>query len=354
MGLVVVMVMDTSPKDVESLLLPVAGSDPCGADLEYDPAFLDLDRLVQGKAEQQIGKTVVAAEEPEWPAVARAAAALMTRTKDLRIALHLTRAWFRTEGFAGLRDGLALLRGLVERYWERFYPRLDPDEGNDPTFRINILMGLCDPAAITDRFRTIPLVAARSFGRFSMRDLAVASGELPAQEGVEPPKSPAIDGAFAECPVADLQATAQTLREILDHLAALEASVGARVGAAQSPSFAKLSGLVGQAHRILAARLDRRGVTAAPLPSASPGDATVAQPEAQLPVVVPGTITSREDVVRLLERMCEYYERNEPSSPVPLLLKRCKRLVSANFLDIVRDVASNAVDQVEKLCGPQE
>jgi type VI secretion system protein ImpA len=102
------------------------------------------------------------------------------------------------------------------------------------------------------------------------------------------------------------------------------------------------------------ARLDRRGVTAAPLPGVSPGDATVADagPQAQTPV--PGVITSREDVVRLLDRMCEYYERSEPSSPIPLLLRRCKRLVSANFLDIVRDVASNAVDQVETLCGPQK
>jgi type VI secretion system protein ImpA len=266
----------------------------------------------------------------------------------------LTRAWLHTDGFAGLRGGLAVLRGLVERYWDGFYPRLDPDEGNDPTFRSNVLMGLCDPAAVTDWFRTVPLVAARSFGRFSMRDLAVASGELPAQGGVEPPQTSAIDGAFAECPVADLQATEQTLRESLDHLAALETSVGARVGVAQAPSFSKLSGLLSQAHKILVARLDRRGVTAAPLPGVSPGDATVADAGPQVQAVVPGAITSREDVVRLLDRMCEYYERNEPSSPVPLLLKRCKRLVSANFLDIVRDVASNAVDQVETLCGPQK
>jgi len=338
-------------KDSESLLQPVAGANPCGSDLEYDPAFLDLERLVQGKAEQQMGKTVVAAEEPDWPAVARAAAALLLKTKDLRIAFHLTRAWLHTDGFAGLRDGLAVLRGLVERYWDGFYPRLDPDEGNDPTFRSNVLMGLCDPAAVTDWFRMVPLVAARSFGRFSMRDLAVASGELPAQGGVEPPQTSAIDGAFAECPVADLQATEQTLRESLDHLAALETAVGARVGVAQAPSFSKLSGLVGQAHKILVARLDRRGVTATPLPS---GDATVADSGPQVQAVVPGAITSREDVVRLLDRMCEYYERNEPSSPVPLLLKRCKRLVSANFLDIVRDVAPNAVDQVETLCGPQK
>ena len=341
-------------KDIESLLQPVAGANPCGADIEYDPAFLDLERLVQGKAEQQIGTTVVAAEEPDWPAVARAAAALLLKTKDLRIAFNLTRAWLHTDGFAGLRDGLAVLRGLVERYWDGFYPRLDPDEGNDPTFRINVLMGLCDPAAVMDWFRMVPLVAARSFGRFSTRDLAVASGELPAQGGVEPPQSSAIDGAFAECPVADLQATAQTLREALDHLAALETSVGTRVGVAQAPSFSKLSGLVSQAHKILVARLDRRGVTAAPLPGASPGDATLADAGPQVQAVVPGAITSREDVVRLLDRMCEYYERNEPSSPVPLLLKRCKRLVSANFLDIIRDVASNAVDQVETLCGPQK
>jgi type VI secretion system protein ImpA len=340
-------------KDIESLLQPVAGADPCGSDLEYDPAFLALERLVQGKAEQQMGQTVVAAEEPDWPAVVKAATALLLKTKDLRIAFHLTRALLHTEGFAGFRDGLAVLRGFVERYWDGLYPRLDPDDGNDPTFRVNVLMGLCDPAAVTDRFRTVPLVMARSFGRFSLRDLAVASGELLPPTGVEPPKSSAIDGAFAESPIADLQATAQALRESIEHLAAIEASTGARVGAAQAPNLAKLSGLVGQAHKILVARLDRRGVTAASAASGSSGDAA-ADASPPLSASVSGAISSREDVDRLLDRMCEYYERNEPSSPIPLLLKRCKRLVSANFLDIVRDVAPNAVDQVETLCGQQK
>ena len=66
-----------------------AGANPCGADLEYDRAFLDLERMVQGKPEQQMGKTVVAAEEPDWHAVAKAAAALLLKTKDLRIAFQL-------------------------------------------------------------------------------------------------------------------------------------------------------------------------------------------------------------------------------------------------------------------------
>ncbi|MGB8298022.1 MAG: type VI secretion system protein TssA [Polyangia bacterium] len=345
--------MDLTPKDIESLLQPLAGQNPCGLDLEYDPAFLDLERQVRGKPEQQMGSAVVPAEEPDWGAVARSATGLLGRTKDLRIAFHLTRALLHTDGFSGLRAGLAVLRGFVEQYWDGLFPRLDPDDGNDPTFRVNALMGLCDPA-VADRFRTVPLVTARTFGRFSLRDLAVASGELPPARGVEPPTSAAIDGAFAESPIADLQATAETLRQSLEHLAAIETSVGARVGMAQAPSFSKLSVLVAQAHKILAARLDRRGVVAPPLAGDSSGDATTGDASASAPVSPPGAINSREDVVRLLDRMCEYYERNEPSSPVPLLLRRCKRLVSANFLDIVRDVAPDAVSQVETLRGPEK
>jgi type VI secretion system protein ImpA len=126
----------------------------------------------------------------------------------VRIAIRLTRALLNTEGLAGLADGLAVLRGLVENFWDGFYPKLDPDDDNDPTFRVNILMGLCDGAMFIDRIRLIPLVSARSFGRFSLRDMAIASGEIPAP-GAEPPKTAAIDGAFTECPLPTLQATAE-------------------------------------------------------------------------------------------------------------------------------------------------
>jgi hypothetical protein len=97
--------------------------------------------------------------------------------------------------------------------------------------------------------RTVPLVQARSFGRFSLRDLAIASGELPPAPAWSRRKSAAIDGAFAESPVADLQATAQSVRESLEHLAAIETSTSARVGVAQAPSFSKLSGWSGRPTR---------------------------------------------------------------------------------------------------------
>jgi type VI secretion system protein ImpA len=336
---------------VDSLLQPVAAAAPCGSNLEYDPAFLDLERLVQGKPEQQMGSAVLPAQEPDWDAIARHAATLLGKTKDLRVALHLTSAWLNAEGFAGLCAGLAVLRGLTERYWDGCFPRLEPDDGNDPTLRVNVLMGLCDSAAFVDRIRALPLVTSRSFGRFSLRDLAIVSGELPPAPGTATPATTAIDGAFAESAVADLQAAAASVHESLAHVTALEATVGARVGAAHGPSFAKLSALLGQARKILAARLEQRGVKSAPLAGGSFGDAAAADPATPAQPALTGAVTSREDVARLLDRIREYYERHEPSSPLPLLLARCKRLVSASFLDIVRDVAPSAVSQVDILRG---
>ena len=331
----------------ESLLQPVTAAEPCGCDLEYDPAFLELERLVQGRPEQQMGSAVLPGQEPDWDAVAKRAATLLGKTKDLRIALHLTRAWLAADGFTGLRDGLAVLRGLVERYWDGVFPRLDPNDKNDPTLRVNILMELCDAAAVTDRVRALPLVTSRSCGRFSLRDLA---GDLPPARSTESPTSAAIDAAFAESEVGDLQGMAASVRESIEHLAALEAAAAAHMGVAHAPSFAKLSGLLSQAHKILAARLAERGVAA--LPAASEQHPAAATEPAA--TALTAAAASREDVVILLDRICDYYQRHEPSSPVPLLLRRCKRLVSASFLEIVRDIAPDGVSQVEMWRGKEK
>src|SRR5579859_7047680 len=96
--------------DLDSLLSPVPGNDPCGADLEYgDPAFAALDRAAQGKPEQQIGSTIIPAEPPDWKAVGRQAAELFAKSKDLRIAVHFAKALLHTDGLKGFADGLTAL-----------------------------------------------------------------------------------------------------------------------------------------------------------------------------------------------------------------------------------------------------
>jgi len=64
-------------------------------------------------------------------------------------------------------------------------------------------------------------------------------------------------------------------------------------------------------------------------------------------------IRSREDVIRVLDKLCEYYAQHEPSSPLPLLLKRAKRLTSLSFMEIIQDLAPDAVAQAKSIGGAE-
>jgi type VI secretion system protein ImpA len=64
-----------------------------------------------------------------------------------------------------------------------------------------------------------------------------------------------------------------------------------------------------------------------------------------------GAIQSRQDVVRVLDRICEYYARTEPSSPLPLLLRRAQRLAEMDFLQIVDELTPAMRAQLDPIVG---
>jgi type VI secretion system protein ImpA len=67
-----------------------------------------------------------------------------------------------------------------------------------------------------------------------------------------------------------------------------------------------------------------------------------------------GRITSNQDVLKALDMIVAYYTQNEPSSPVPLLIKRAKRLVGKSFVDIIRDLSPDAMSQVKIVSGDED
>ena len=120
--------------DLNQLLAPINEASPTGENLEYDPEFTELEWIATPKSERSIGDNVKAAEESDWDKVTNQAEALFARTKDLRAALHLTAAWTRGQGLAGWNAGLALVRGLLENYWDGVHPQLDAED-NKTTLR---------------------------------------------------------------------------------------------------------------------------------------------------------------------------------------------------------------------------
>jgi len=332
--------------DIEGLLEPVSSEEPSGPNLEYDSAFLNLERIALGKPEQRMGDSIRAAEPPDFEVVARDACALLARSKDLRVAVQLARAQSYLHGFPGLRDGLAVVHGLLDRYFASVHPQLDPEEGNDPTMRITAVAGLSATELLT-ALRTTPLIVSRSFGPITLRDFAVAAGNAPPIPDAPKLDIAAIEAAFTESDLAAHEAAAAALKSAVASVAGIE-SVFERETAGQGPELGALIDLLRQAAHAVVSRLERRIGTP---DEGEPGAEQASTGAPGTGRAFTGDIRSRADVVRALDKICEYYAEFEPSSPIPLLLERGKRLVSKSFLDIIRDMAPDGVSQVESIAG---
>ncbi|WP_374568616.1 type VI secretion system protein TssA [Ideonella sp.] len=327
--------------DVESLLSPLAGDAPCGADLEYDPAFLALQAAGSGRAEQQYGDTVIAAEEPDWPAVHEGALQLAGRTRDLRLAVWLARCGARLDGWAGAVRGLQMVRGLLERHWDHVHPQLDASENNDPTARLNALMPLVHAEGLAD-LRAAVLTGAR--GGPTVRQVELATGRADALPGEAVPTAQGLDEALAAA-AAQSPALAASWQAGLAAVQGIEAAIDQHAPA-QGPDFAPL--------RKLMQYVAEAGGQAAQSSAPAGQDAAVsgpAAPNGPAAAAMPAGIGSREDAIRALTRVCEWFERNEPGHPAPLLIRRAQRLMSKNFIDIVRDLVPDGVSQIERLAG---
>ena len=66
---------------------------------------------------------------------------------------------------------------------------------------------------------------------------------------------------------------------------------------------------------------------------------------------MPGSIETAQDARNALDRVIDYFSRFEPSSPVPIILERAKRLVGADFMTIMKDMAPAGLDSVMMIGG---
>jgi type VI secretion system protein ImpA len=331
--------------DMDKVLEPVSEESPCGDDLEYDAEFGELERAAKGKPGHEMGDETIAPEPPNWSEVAEAAVALFSRTKDLRVATHLAQASMNLDGFHGLASGLDLINRLLHDSWDGLHPNLDEEDANDPTLRMNSLMPLNSREEFLDGLSRAVLVSSKALGRFSLRDIRLAGGDikLPEDDDSEVPDPTHIDAAFLDCDLEELTGNSEAISQCIDTLKDVETYTREQVGAEFAPEVGGLLAELNAVQKILGEQLGRRGIAVDTLEGEAEGE-SVAQS-------APGTINSRDDAIRVLDRVSEYFRKNEPSSPVPLLLQRAKRLISKDFIEILRDMAPQGLSDVEKIGG---
>lgn len=321
---------------------PLEGDEagPAGADLEYDPEVQELEKTAAGKPETQFS----AAEPPEWTQVRDMAAALMHRTRDLRVAMHWCRASVNIEGFAALPAVLCLLQGLLAELWDHVHPLPDPDDG-DTFARVNALGGLDKLDSLLGDVRQALLVNDRRLGGLRVRDVEIALERLAPRPDEEVRTKGQIEAALADLaePTAELRAQVAAAQ----HWAkALLSAMNDRFGIGEGVELKNLRSMLAGVESVLPAQADE---------SPADGDTVAADtgsgeaPSRRASGVF--GIETRAEAVRAIELVCAYLERSEPTNPAQLLLRRAARLIDKNFLQLVQDLAPEALAEVARIMG---
>jgi len=357
---------------VEKLLQPVSAEQPCGPDLSDKPQFDELERLLKGKPEVEVGSVKKAAEPPDWRELKGKSAAYLAESKSLRVAMMFCCSSLQTAGLTGFRDGLELIRGLVEQYWLTLHPPLDAEDNNDPTQRLNILSALNSPRgtllpasqqwlAIIDYLYTVPICRPKGAEAITL-DMAIAAHrraetkpEEPLAEGSPPPPTGLdlahLGKAFRAAPAVEIEASHAAVSAALETLAALDQFLTQTLGSGNTISFEELQKVLQELQGVLKTQLPGGATESGGVAAGAADDGETQTAGRTGAISISGSVRSREDVVRMIDAICGYYRQVEPSSPVPYLLKRAQKVATMNFVESMQELNLASVDALRPSLG---
>lgn len=338
-------------------MAPVDAAAPCGADLEYDPEFVVLAAKVAPRAEAQYGDFVGSPEPVNWSDVERDCRRLMMRSKDMRLAVLFARSRTRLAGATGLAEGIGLLAAWLAAFPDAIHPQADVDADRDAALEIrrNALQALTDADGLLADVREIALTRS-SATRLQVRDVERAFAQPRPGDALAPESVVRqLDDLHAQQP--------ETLAGFGDALAGL-AAIGAWSGEHLGDYAPDLSALDALLRRIAGANARGDRAEAEPIapaeadaPPASEAAAAHAhahahahaspprrrEPAAQaLAAAIAGEPAAqpvdRYAARELIRQARQWFEQHEPSSPIPILLRRAEHFVGKRYADVVQAI----------------
>jgi type VI secretion system protein ImpA len=322
------------PLDFAALLAPIPGENPAGngvpiaaqmqmveARKEDNPADYSPEEL----SRQELRKA-------DWPTIVRLAQqTLTTDSKDLLVAARLTEALVKLYGFGGLREGLHLLRNLVEQCWDRLNP---PLEDGDMEARAAPFYWLDDAdkgARFPNTLRMVPLVFSEN-GDYGWIDWHLSQKEKGSvnQEGFEKALLTTSPQRCAEV-VSEINHAREELNKLIQSLSEKMGSAAPGLTAVQR-AMEECGGLAREILKRKSPESDTKthGTDGEPM---EPGSGTADAARA------PG---SRAEAYRQLARAAAVLQNLEPHSPIPYLIQRAVELGSLPFPQLIKALIRDA------------
>ena len=332
-------------------------SDRKGADENLKDSRRKLERMSQA-VKDVTGKT--ASTESAWTDLVKTGEKMLVETgKDIRIIQYLTFGLMGTSSLEGLGDGFSLIDWLLEAYGPLVYPQPEEDDPSDESAREMVIAEMLSGQPFVNALGNCLILDAPGVGRFTVRDVEVIEGRL------DDDKS---GGAR----------TVQEIRNIARQLAEVASGPGADPNEVLDRALARVyrcqDAIVRVTARFSGGALGSDHVTKMlervklQLQAAKSDTATAKASSALTPGVQPNFLDSvfpesrgslvlrtRNDARKMILVISKFLEETEPSHPAPLFLKRAERLLGAkDFIEIVNDMAPDAVSEVRRITGHRE
>jgi type VI secretion system protein ImpA len=317
--------------DITALLAPVSEELPAGVDLRATGNNTYLQLREARLAARQQEYEALRSEEPavkdlrHWHTIIELAPGTLQRSsKDLTVACWLIEALTRVEGFKGLQLGLELLHGLVEAYWEDFYPQLD-EEG--VATRLAPFVGLNGEYSEGTLITPVNSIVLTKGNRFSVaawqyqQSLNYASATTDSNVSHATSEDfltlDKIKEAVLETPRAHLDEMQATIENCLSRYKALTTLLSERCESQYNLPTSNIQ----QALTFNLETVQAFQRMLQPLNQPASREAT----QEGEPHAIAQTISSKQQAFNSLLEIAEFFRQHEPQSPVPYLLEQAVR-----------------------------
>lgn len=329
--------------DFEKLLIPISEEKPSGVDISDETDFYMLEEIAKGKQETQFSE----AETPKWNEVLDLALILFSQSKDLWVAYHILCGAANIYGDEGMSGGLLFLQKLLEGYWDKLYPNLDNELDEPAQQRINIVKDIFTIyGPFVTGVRNIKLSQSR-LGDFSYRDIQIANKEILPDKDKKAEVLNTILAAIKDSSKEFQTKVKNNFSTARDIAASLKKFLGNKgISSDCEKAIDDFISMIDKIEKYVTLTIISENVEGKASQEGKTGSTDMGLPGKNS---VSMGISGHQDITRMLEKICQWYEENEPSSPVPLFLKRANSMIGKGFIDIVRDVASSAMNEVSML-----
>ena len=357
--------------DVAALVAPLDSGDGAGEDLrqDYSPSSIYQklrDARAEARAEERArdseGEGETAPAEGWRQVRSLAVEALGTRTKDFEIAAWLTEALVRQEGLPGLSAGARVLAGLLEQHWDAGFPQPDEDGLEGRSAPLGGLAGGDTDGTVMQALRRAPLFRRTSGEGFSIyqyeasADTAGISDETRREQrfsqGVIPLETVETEAKFDR---PGLRAMAAMARETRAAWQLFQDQLDARFGY-DAPPTRRVAEVL---ERMAEVAVLLGGAADTPIGEMSPSGmedgaaAAAGQPAAAAGGVmaVPGSfsLANREQALRTLEQLAEFFQKTEPHSFLAYTLTDAARRGRMTLPDLLAEVLQDETARTSML-----